>query len=122
MTSVRVRRLDDNWDPVYGNGRNDYLTDQDAMLQIVKSRLQNLYGEWWENTLDGLPLFQKILGRVRVDKSIPDKLIQKRIKETLYVKKITKFTSQFDPNTRQYSCQAVIDTEFGVITVASGGV
>ena len=55
------RRLDEDWDYVFGHGKADYLTGREAVGQAVKTRLLLLYGEWWEDLQDGLPLFEKIL-------------------------------------------------------------
>ena len=56
------RKLDENWDYIFGRGRNAYLEGADAGAQAIKSRLLLLYSEWWEDLEDGLPLWEKILG------------------------------------------------------------
>lgn len=121
MSIIRVRRLDENWDPVYGNGQNDYLTDGNAVVQIIESRLRLWLGEWWENLDEGLPMFQKILGVKGSSKAIVDGLIQKRILGTEYVIGITSFESEFNVETREYQCLAKVNTQFGTIVVSSGG-
>jgi hypothetical protein len=121
MSTIRVRRLDTNWDPVWGNGQNDYVFDVYALIQIIQSRLRLWLAEWWMNQEDGLPMIQKILGQRVKDKELIDRLIQKRIAGTVYVKSITAFSSSFDSNTRAYSCQSTVDTQFGTIVVQGGG-
>lgn len=121
MSTIRVRRLDNNWDPVFGNGQNNYLTDVNAVMQIIKSRLQLWLAEWWEDQADGLSMIQKILGSTRKDKTLIDRLIQKRIMGTKYVTGIASFQSSFSSATRGYSCTVTVYTQFGAITVTNGG-
>ena len=121
MSTIRVRRLDENWDPVYGNGQKDYLFDQDAILQIIQSWLRLWFAEWWENQTAGLPMTQQILGKMGTNKKLADRLIQKRIAQTVYVKRIVSFESNLVSSTREYECQATVETEFGLLTVTNGG-
>ena len=121
MSTIRVRRLDENWDPVYGNGEDDYIFDVDAVMQIIKSRLRLWLAEWWENQTEGLPMFQQILGKLGTKKAVIDKLIQARIAKTVYVTRVVSFVSSFDPNNRSYECQAIVDTQFGRIVITNGG-
>lgn len=121
MSIIRVRKLDENWDPVYGNGQNDYLFDGNAVVQIIEQRLRLWLGEWWENLDEGLPMWQKILGVKGTSKAIVDRLIQKRISGTKYVTGIESFESVFDIETRSYECLAKVYTEFGTVIVRTGG-
>jgi len=121
MSTIRVRKLDENWDPVYGNGQNDYLLDGNAVVQIIESRLRLFLGEWWENLNEGLPMWQKILGVKGTSKLIVDRLIQKRISGTIHVTGIESFESTFDIETRSYECLAKVYTEFGTVVVRTGG-
>ena len=122
MSTIRVRRLDANWDPTYGDGQNDYIFDLDAVVQIVRSRLGLWLAEWWENLDEGLPMFQKILGKQAKNKIVIDREIQKRIAETNYVTSIDDFESEYDSSIREYSCSVSITTAFGSTSlVLSGG-
>lgn len=121
MSTIRVRRLDENWDPCFGNGQNDYVFDGEAVAQIIESRLRLWLQEWWEDQDEGLPMFQKILGKMGSSQAIADRLIQKRILETPYVTGLVSFESSFDISTRAYICSAYVNTEFGTITVTNGG-
>ena len=58
---MHYRRLTATGEYIYGQGSLDYLSDADAAAQAVKTKLKLLLGEWWEDTQDGLPLFQQIL-------------------------------------------------------------
>ena len=121
MSTIRVRRLDENWDPVYGNGQRDYLFDGDAIAQIIETRLRLWLAEWWEDRSEGLPMFQRILGVRGSTKAIVDSLIQRRISETIHVTGIQSFVSEFDSETRSYRCEASVYTIFGAILVTGGG-
>jgi hypothetical protein len=122
MSTIRVRRLDENWEPSYGNGQNDYIVDGEAVIQIIQSRLRLWMAEWWENLEEGLPMWQKILGVKGSQKIIADRLIQKRIVETPYVTGIVSFVSSFNVESREYQCLATVNTEFGTVEVTNGGV
>ncbi|MDF2636581.1 MAG: hypothetical protein K0R78_3455, partial [Pelosinus sp.] len=98
------RRVDRNYDYTLGSNRQNFIADREAVGQAVSTRLKNLYQEWWEDTEDGLPLFEQILGVFMYgnNKQIVDQIIQKRIQETLHVTGISNFTSEFDNQTRKY--------------------
>ena len=121
MSTIRVRRLDENWDPVYGNGQGDYITDIDAVVQIIESRLRLWLAEWWEDQEEGLPMMQKILGKPGANKKIIDGIIQKRISGTPYVTGIESFVSEIDTVNRDYQCLAKVYTQFGTVVVSTGG-
>jgi hypothetical protein len=121
MSTIRVRKLDENWDPVYGDGQNDYVFDLDAVIQIIQTRLKLWLAEWWEDLNEGLPMIEKILGKT--DKALIDRLIQKRVQTTLpgIILKIKSYSSSFDSSTRAYSCTMHVDTIFGTIAVTNTG-
>lgn len=61
---MKYRRLDENGDYSFGNNSLDYIKDNDAIIQAIKTKLYLFYGEWWEDISLGLPMFQSILGQV----------------------------------------------------------
>ncbi len=61
---MKYRRLDENGDYSFGNNSLDYIEDNDAIIQAIKTKLYLFYGEWWEDISLGLPMFQSILGQV----------------------------------------------------------
>lgn len=61
---MRYRQLDENGDYSFGNNSLDYIKDNDAVVQAIKTKLYLFYGEWWEDISLGLPMFQSILGQV----------------------------------------------------------
>lgn len=119
MATVTVRALDANWDPIYGNGQNCFLSDLEAVTQILAQRLKLFQGEWWENLLDGLPLFQSILGSSGSQKNLQViiGLISQRITQTVFVIGITSFTATY--KNRQFAFSAEVSTQFGAVFVTN---
>jgi hypothetical protein len=121
MATITVRKLDANGDPLQGNGQASFLSDIDAVAQIIATRLKFLQGEWWEALNDGTPLFQTILGGGGSPKQIDaDALIlTQRILGSAYVTSIAKVTTRFTASTRSYQFQCEAQTPFGPITITS---
>jgi hypothetical protein len=113
------RRLDANYDYSFGHGKQDFLTDVEAVGQAILTRLWLLYGEWWEDEADGLPLWQSIIGVSGgpQNKQAADALIKERIAGTLHVKTISDFSSTYDTATRAYTFQCTVDTDYGQVNV-----
>lgn len=123
------RRLSSDHDYCFGRGLSDYLVDSvehpDAISQAIKTRLLLLLGEWWMDTKDGLPLWQKILGTRIRNKGVIDGLLVTRIKGltlpdgTKGIIGISNVVSSFDSTTREYSFSCVVDTSFGKLIVTN---
>lgn len=111
------RRLDENGDYSFGRGGQDFNSGTLAVAQAVKSRLLLLQGEWWENTEEGLPLFQNILGVPGTPESLNgvDLLIQNRISETPGVRTINNYSRSFQD--RNYSVSCNVETIYGDASV-----
>ena len=114
---MKYRALGENGDSTFG-GRK-FLTGKEAVAQAIITRLRLLYGEWWENTADGLPLFQQILGAYGGDavRDAVDLIISDRIQGTRHVAALVKYESNFDPNTRHYSAHCIVNTDFGEVAL-----
>lgn len=61
---MKYRKLDENGDYTFGNNSFDYIENDEAIAQAIKTKLYLFYGEWWEDVSLGLPMFQSILGQV----------------------------------------------------------
>lgn len=61
---MKYRRLDENGDYTFGNNEGNFLYDNDAVAQAVKTKILLFYQEWWENLSIGIPFFQSIAGKV----------------------------------------------------------
>ena len=103
---------------MFGHSQQDFLINSDAVSQAILTRLNLLLGEWWEDTSDGLPLFQSILGisGTTSNKQAADLLIQDRILNTQGVLNIEKYTSAINSKTRQYSITCTVNTIYGTAT------
>jgi hypothetical protein len=114
---MKYRKLDSGGDYVFGHNMNDFITDTDAVAQAIKTTLQLLEGEWWEDTSIGLPLFQNILGMPGTPENIQaaDLLIQGAISNVQGVKSISDFQSSYA--NRTYSMRCTVDTIYGTIEV-----
>lgn len=113
--SMIYRKLDDKGDYVFGGNTNNYANGAAAVEQAVVTRLRQIIYEWWEDLEDGIPLWQQILGSRDRDNAI--RIIEERIAGTKYVKSILSFDADWDNNGRSLTIQAIVDTEFGQITL-----
>jgi hypothetical protein len=115
--TISVRKLDANHDPIYGNGVADFLTDLDAVAQLIDTSLLLLQGEWWNNLSVGLPLFQQIIGTSGVGNNpqIAALLIQQTILEVPYVNSLSNVTLDYVPSTRSFTYSAIVYTAFGKV-------
>lgn len=117
MSQITYRQLDSNYDPIYGQGQANFLVDANAVAQAVQTRLLMFEGEWWENKLDGLPLWQNILGQSGslANQNLICDLIVDRIEGTPFVTQVQNVSFAYNASTRafKFNCQAV--TSFGPI-------
>ncbi len=60
---MKYRKLDSNGDYVFGQNEDDFFNGAEAVAQAVKTRLKLMLGEWWEQTDDGVPYLESILGQ-----------------------------------------------------------
>ncbi len=110
---MQYRALDEQGD--YTLGQNKMKQGKEAVAQAIKTRLDLLYGQWWENTEDGLPLFEKILGAYGDNREMIDMLISERIAETKDVREIKSYESTFQ--NRVYSANCVVETVYGTVLI-----
>lgn len=114
---MKYRKLDTNGDYTFGLGNSGFYTDADAVTQAIQTKLKMFQGEWWENTSDGLPLFQSILDTRGVPSNLStvDLLVQNRITETPEVNSITAYSSSYKKG--KYAASATVETIYGTVTV-----
>ena len=123
--SVSYRKLDEYGDYTFVHSMADFYNDAAAVAQAVKTHLLLLYGEWWEDTEDGTPLFQEILRRSMSDKSVQavDLIVKDRILDVDGVDAITKYKSTVNKRTRVYEAEVELATIYGEtsLTFTFGG-
>lgn len=118
---MRYRRLDMNHDYTFGQGTKDYLSGIDALTQAIETHLKLFLGEWWEDTKDGLPMFQSFLGAPGSRKEVKDRLLIERILQlTDYgVRNIESIQSTQDSSNGAYEVQIIVNTIYGPLTVTN---
>jgi hypothetical protein len=111
---MKYRALDENGD--YTFGRRIFHTGREAVAQAIVTRLYLLYGEWWENLEDGLPLFEEILGAYGGNQArqIVDIVIGDRIRGTTDVTELLDYSSTFNTQTRMYEATCSVNTLYGI--------
>lgn len=117
MSQIRSRALGKNNEPQYGQGRNNYLTDIDAVGQNIKTSLLLFKGEWWSDTGDGTPWWQSILGTSNKGIDRINLILQSRILAQPFVTGIQNLQSSIDPSTRTLSFYCEVLTQFGVVVL-----
>lgn len=113
---MKYRRLDNN-DYVFGSGKSDFIKDDEAFAQAVKTKCLLYQGEWWEDLSEGLPFYQQIAGqfiRNDEDKGVVSQLYLDRISEIPDFLTIVSFEDDFDNETREYSLTANVQTTYGL--------
>lgn len=121
-STIIYRQLGPNADPIWGQGTANFLTDVDAVAQAVLTRLRLLEGEWWADVTDGTPVFQEILGvgGVNPRQQQISLLLQRRILSTPFVTGVSNVSVKFDSNARTFSFYAVVQTQFGTVSISTG--
>lgn len=113
-----TRRLDANHDMTFGQGLANFAVDAEATAQNVRTRLELLQGEWFLDTSAGVPYLQndyvaKAITDKPADLAFSEAAVQQEILDTDGVDSLDGFASQFNRDTRLFSVQATVKTEFG---------
>ena len=107
---MKARKLDSNYDYVFGNNSQDYLEGPDAVAIAVRTKILLFYKEWWEDRGIGIPMFESILGQVSKDnvRLAATNLLTKRVMEVPEVKSVTSVDILFHEGTRSMTVQLTI--------------
>jgi hypothetical protein len=116
VPSIIVRDQGPNWDAQRGQGLSNFLTDINAVAQIINSRLRLFQGEWYQNTNLGTPMFQSLLGKSITSQGVA-LILREQIIATPFVLDISSMQVTFSAGGRQFTFSAVVDTVFGAVTV-----
>jgi len=120
MATITVRALDPvTWEPLQGNGQDSFISDLQAVTQIIATRLKLFQGEWFLDLLDGLPLFNRILGSSGsvVNLKVVVNLISQRVKLSPFVTLVTNVKASYQNRSFKFSAEAV--TPFGTVYIVS---
>ena len=97
-----------------------FLRDRFAVGQIIETRLRLFLGEYFLDVSDGTDWFAKVLNK-QGSLSQTDALVQQRIVRTDKVVGLTRFESSSDIAARSYTLSADVLTEYGTVTIQTGG-
>lgn len=116
---MRCRVLSPLGDYSFGNNEQDYIGDVEAVAQVVKTKVLLFFGEWFENTGIGIPMFQSIVGQMNPEaiKMSATLLITQRIMEVEQVESVDNVEVIIDHNTREMRFVIDITTTLGSTTV-----
>lgn len=105
-------KLDTTHDVDLSTGTVQLVEGNDAIAQRLKIRLRFFLGEWFLDAREGIPYYQKILGKKR-SKTVIDSIFKRVILETPGVAKLDSFTQEYDGVTRGMSISFVAVAENG---------
>jgi hypothetical protein len=119
MATITVRALSPTGEPLQGNGQGNFISDIDAVAQIIRTRLLLLAGEWWEDLTDGTPLFQSVLAGAGDERSrqAAALVFTARVLGSPYVESVSNVTTAWNSATRTFSFTQQANTPFGTITI-----
>lgn len=121
MSQIIYRSLGTDYDPLWGQGQRNFITDIDAVGQAILTRLKLFQGEWWSDQQDGTPYWQQIMGQgasQRQQNKI-SLILQQRIFNTPYVLSLGRVIATFDSKSRTFSFYAEVNTQFGTVAVTN---
>ncbi len=120
MPLITVRSLGPNGDPLEGNGARDFLSDLDAVGQIILTKIKFFQGEWWENLQAGTPMFQSILGQENASQTqVIAGILQSVIASAPYYEETVALNCVYIPATRQIQFSAIVLTTFGLLSISN---
>ena len=107
---MKARKLDSNYDYVFGNNSQDYVDGAEAVAIAVRTKVLLFYKEWWEDRSICIPMFESIMGQVSKNniRMAAISLITKRILEVPEVKKVDSVDVVFHEKERGMTVQATI--------------
>ena len=103
---MRVRRLDNNHDWTFGQGRANYADTSDSVAQRVKTRLLSFKNDWVHDIEHGLPWFESF--ERPADLVAVERMIKRQVLSTHGVSSIEAFELSLDPETRKLTVIATI--------------
>lgn len=111
---MTVRRLDENGD-ITTSGQH-FISGKEEVAQTISTRLRLFLGEYFRDTNDGTPWFQKILVK-GANLSQVDAIIRRRISQTEGVRAITAYDASFNLDDREYKISVSVLTVFGEVSL-----
>lgn len=114
---LRYRKLDENGDYSFGQGKVDYYIDvPEAVGQSVLTKLRLFYPEWQLDITDGTRWKTEVLGAGKSDEQILIE-VRRRIREVPNVKELLSLELNRNRESRTVHITANILTDFGETVV-----
>ena len=117
MATITVRAIDPvTGEPQYGNGTQNFISDLQAVGQIIQTTLLLLQGEWFLNLQAGTPAFQMLLSH-SITKQAVALIYQNIILGVPYVTGIAALRVDYIAKVRSYTFAAIVTTVFGSLPI-----
>lgn len=115
---MRMRKVDENGDYVFGRGAANFHVDvPDAPALLASERLRLWLGDWYQNTADGTPYRERVLGRHT--ETTRDLVLRARLLGTQGVTAIDAYDASLNADTRRLEVSAEVSTAYGSATVTA---
>lgn len=118
---MQYRKLTETGDYAFGSGKLNFINDLDAIAQAVKTKLLLFYGEWWEDTTIGIPMFESIVGQVN-SKNIATalkELVKKRLQDIPEITETKDLEVEIQGRSITLSLTAIVAGEEITVEVAN---
>jgi hypothetical protein len=113
---MRVRRLDENGDYVFGGDQGSFHHDNaDGVAQEIMTRLRLMTGEWFADLTEGTNWAGGVLGERTA--GTRDAIVRDRVLDTQGVLTIDRWFSALDPTTREWSVAMTVSTIYGPVAL-----
>lgn len=115
--TVRDIALDVNGDLSVSNGALQMVSDEAAIVQAIRIRMQFFKGEWFLDLDAGIPFFQSVLVK-NPDNATLDYVFRKALLETPGVLSVLSLSARVDRSIRRLFVSYRVDTSLGEIQAA----
>lgn len=116
LNQLKCRRVDSDGDMIFG-ADNSLVEGQEAMLQVLKTRLAAAEGEWWEGDDTAVPWYTEIVGFMAPEgrREEIDMMVIDRITDTVGVISVDDIQSSIE--NRRYTLECTVQTVYGEIPI-----
>ena len=116
LTQLTYRKLDADGDMIFGATSGGWLSELEAMRQVILTRLRAIRDEWWEGDRTALPWFTEILGGRGTEerRQAFDLMAIDRIMDTVGVISVSDVQSGISNRRYHFSCK--VQTVYGMTT------
>jgi len=109
----RVRGVDGSNDWIYGKGKNDYKSNNNAIAQNIKTRLQSFLGDCFFSVTDGIDWYNLLGNKDEVALTLS---VSSVILNTTDVIGLVELNLDLNPNTRRLTVQYEVTTIYSTFS------